>query len=249
MSQFSNKPSALVVVSDNFLAKQLTDSLHVLGYKTVRAALARDCYSAWSSPERFSICLIDQHLADQPGQVLAKYLSENRAKNVVLFGKLDNAESRLSLYQAGVNLILRDPEGTAEIVAAISSMAIPAQPSVTKRASVVNFPSKATSGNIPWQVKALQRELVAPSGQIVALTRNEVKVCLALANSSNEPTNRESLTRALYGRFDSSANRALDAVIKRLRQKIVANVSAVDPITTHYGEGHRFTAPIIAVNQ
>ena len=249
MSQFSNKPSALVVVSDNFLAKQLTDSLHVLGYKTVRAALARDCYSAWSSPERFSICLIDQHLADQPGQVLAKYLSENRAKNVVLFGKLDNAESRLSLYQAGVNLILRDPEGTAEIVAAISSMATPAQPSVTKRASVVNFPSKATSGNIPWQVKALQRELVAPSGQIVALTRNEVKVCLALANSSNEPTNRESLTRALYGRFDSSANRALDAVIKRLRQKIVANVSAVDPITTHYGEGHRFTAPIIAVNQ
>lgn len=249
MSQFSNKPSALVVVSDNFLAKQLTDSLHVLGYKTVRAALARDCYSAWSSPERFSICLIDQHLADQPGQVLAKYLSENRAKNVVLFGKLDNAESRLSLYQAGVNLILRDPEGTAEIVAAISSMAIPAQPSVTKRASVVNFPSKPTSGNIPWQVKALQRELVAPSGQIVALTRNEVKVCLALANSSNEPTNRESLTRALYGRFDSSANRALDAVIKRLRQKIVANVSAVDPITTHYGEGHRFTAPIIAVNQ
>lgn len=249
MSQFSNKPSALVVVSDNFLAKQLTDSLHVLGYKTVRAALARDCYSAWSSPERFSICLIDQHLADQPGQVLAKYLSENRAKNVVLFGKLDNAESRLSLYQAGVNLILRDPEGTAEIVAAVSSMAIPAQPSVTKRASVVNFPSKATSGNIPWQVKALQRELVAPSGQIVALTRNEVKVCLALANSSNEPTNRESLTRALYGRFDSSANRALDAVIKRLRQKIVANVSAVDPITTHYGEGHRFTAPIIAVNQ
>ena len=249
MSQFSNKPSALVVVSDNFLAKQLTDSLHVLGYKTVRAALARDCYSAWSSPERFSICLIDQHLADQPGLVLAKYLSENRAKNVVLFGKLDNAESRLSLYQAGVNLILRDPEGTAEIVAAVSSMAIPAQPSVTKRASVVNFPSKATSGNVPWQVKALQRELVAPSGQIVALTRNEVKVCLALANSSNEPTNRESLTRALYGRFDSSANRALDAVIKRLRQKIVANVSAVDPITTHYGEGHRFTAPIIAVNQ
>ena len=25
--------------------------------------------------------------------------------------------------------------------------------------------------------------------------------------------------------------------------------SAADPITTHYGEGHRFTAPIITVNQ
>ena len=196
----------------------------------------------------FFYCLIDQHLADQPGQVLAKYLAENRAKNVVLFGKLDNAESRLSLYQAGVSLLLREPDGTAEIVAAISAMATPMQMPVTKKASVVSFPSKATNGNVPWQVKALQRELVAPSGQVVALTRNEFKVCLALADSSNEPTNRESLTRALYGRFDSSANRALDAVIKRLRQKIVANVSAVDPITTHYGEGHRFTAPIIAVN-
>lgn len=249
MNQSSNKPSALLVVSDNFLAKQLTDSLHILGYKTVRAALARDCYSAWSSPERFSICLIDQHLADQPGQVVAKYLAENRAKNVVLFGKLDNAENRLSLYQAGVSLILRDPDGTAEIVAAMLSMATPAQTPVTKRASVVSFPSKTSGTNVPWQVKALQRELVAPSGQVVALTRNEVKVCCALADSSSEPTNREALTRALYGRFDSSANRALDAVIKRLRQKIVANVSAVDPITTHYGEGHRFTAPIIAVNQ
>lgn len=250
MNQFAKKPSALLVVSDSFLAKQLTDSLHILGYKTVRAALARDCYSAWSSPERFAICVIDQHLTDQPGQVLAKYLAENRAKNVVLFGKLDSSESRLGLYQAGVKLILRDPDGTAEIVAAISQMVTPTQTSVTRGASVVNFPSRASiSSTVPWQVKALQRELVAPSGQIVALTRNEVKVCLALANSSNQPTTREFLTRALYGRFDSSANRALDAVIKRLRQKIVADVSAVDPITTHYGEGHRFTAPIIAVNQ
>jgi DNA-binding NarL/FixJ family response regulator len=132
-------------------------------------------------PERFTICLIDQHLADQPGQVVAKYLAENRAKNVVLFGKLDNAENRLSLYQAGVSLILRDPDGTAEIVAAMSSMATPAQTPVTKRASVVSFPSKTSGTSVPWQVKALQRELVAPSGQVVALTRNEVKVCCALA--------------------------------------------------------------------
>jgi two-component system OmpR family response regulator len=117
-----------------------------------------------------------------------------------------------------------------------------------KPAAVLPFPTNA-SGKIPWQVKALQRELIAPDGQIVALTRNEVKVCLALADAPTEPTNREALTLSLYGRFDPSANRALDAVIKRLRQKIVAKVSAVDPITTHYGEGHRFTAPIIAVNQ
>ena len=238
-------------MSDSFLSKQLTDSLHILGYKTIRAALARDCYSAWSSPDRFSMCVIDQHLADQKGHVLAKYLAENHAKNVVLFGRLDSAENRLSLYQAGVTLLLRDPEGTAEIIAAISSLAAPKQGGVpvTKSGSVVSFPKKTDSRGIPWQVKALQRELVAPNGQAIALTRNEVKVCLTLADSSNEPTNRESLTRTLYGRFDSSANRALDAVIKRLRQKIVANVSAVDPITTHYGEGHRFTAPIIVINQ
>lgn len=251
MRQVAIKPCALLVVSDNFLSKQLTDSLHILGYKTVRAALARDCYSAWSSPDRFSLCVIDQHLADQKGHVLAKYLAENHAQNVVLFGKLDNAENRLSLYQAGVSLLLRDPEGTAEIIAALSSLATPMQGvPVRKSGSVVSFPNKVVSGNIPWQVKSLQRELVAPNGQVIALTRNEVKVCLTLAaDSSNEPTNRESLTRTLYGRFDASANRALDAVIKRLRQKIVANVSAVDPITTHYGEGHRFTAPIIVINQ
>lgn len=248
MGQASKKPSALLVVSDNQLAKQLTESLHIQGYKTVRAPLARDCYSAWSAPERFSLCLIDQHLDDQPGHVLAKYLAENKAKNVVLFGNLADAEMRLGLYRAGVNLLLREPEGTAEIIAAIEAMTIPVVKSSPKPAAVVPFPSKA-SGNVPWQVKALQRELVAPNGQVVALTRNEVKVCLALAETPSEPTNREALTRSLYGRFDPSANRALDAVIKRLRHKIVAKVSAVDPITTHYGEGHRFTAPIIAVNQ
>ena len=61
MGQASKKPSALLVVSDNQLAKQLAESLHIQGYKTVRAPLARDCYSAWSAPERFSLCLIDQH--------------------------------------------------------------------------------------------------------------------------------------------------------------------------------------------
>ena len=146
-------------------------------------------------------------------------------------------------------MLLREPEGTAEIIAAIEAMATPVQHSSSpKPAAVLPFPTNA-SGKIPWQVKALQRELIAPDGQIVALTRNEVKVCLALADAPTEPTNREALTLSLYGRFDPSANRALDAVIKRLRQKIVAKVSAVDPITTHYGEGHRFTAPIIAVNQ
>ena len=114
MGQLSGKPSALLVVSDNYLAKQLTESLHIQGYKTVRAPLARDCYSAWSSPERFSLCLIDQHLEDQPGHVLAKYLAENKARNVVLFGNLADAEIRLGLYRAGVNLLLREPEGTAD---------------------------------------------------------------------------------------------------------------------------------------
>lgn len=248
MGQLSSKPSALLVVSDNFLAKQLTESLHIQGYKIVRAPLARDCYSAWSSPERFALCLIDQHLEDQPGHVLAKYLAENKAKNVVLFGNLVDAEMRLSLYKAGVNLLLREPDGTAEIIAAIEAMATPVVRVSTKPAAVVPFPIKP-SGNVPWQVKAVQRELVTPDGQVIALTRNEVKVCLALAEAPTEPTNREALTRSLYGRCDSSANRALDAVIKRLRQKIVVKVSAVDPITTHYGEGHRFTAPIVAVNQ
>lgn len=248
MRQSSGKSSALLVVSDNYFAKQLTEALHIHGYKTVRAPLARDCYSAWSSPERFTLCLIDQHLEDQPGHVLAKYLAENKAKNVVLFGNLADAQVRLGLYMAGVKLLVREPQGAQEIIAAIEAVVTPVIASSPKPANVVSFPSK-TSGNAPWQVKALQRELVAPSGQVIALTRNEVKVCLALAEAPAEPTNREALTHSLYGRFDSSANRALDAVIKRLRQKIVAKVSAVDPITTHYGEGHRFTAPIIAVNQ
>jgi len=244
----SGKSSALLVVSDNYVAKQLTEALHIHGYKTVRAPLARDCYSAWSSPERFTLCLIDQHLEDQPGHVLAKYLAENKAKNVVLFGNLADAQVRLGLYMAGVKLLVREPQGTQEIIAAIEAVVTPVIASSPKPANVVSFPNK-TSGNAPWRVKALQRELVAPNGQVIALTRNEVKVCLALAEAPAEPTNREALTHSLYGRFDSSANRALDAVIKRLRQKIVAKVSAVDPITTHYGEGHRFTAPIIAVNQ
>ena len=248
MGQLQGKPIALLVVSDNYLAKQLTESLHIQGYKTVRAPLARDCYSAWSSPERFNLCLIDQHLKDQPGNVLAKYLAENKAKNVVLFGNLADSETRLGLYRAGVNLLLRDPEGTAEIIAAIEAMATPVVRNSPKHAAVVSFPSK-TSGDVTWLVKALQRELIAPNGQKIALTRNEVKVCLALAEVPSKPTNREALTRSLYGRFDSSSNRALDAVIKRLRQKIAAKVSAADPITTHYGEGHRFTDPIIVINQ
>ena len=248
MGKVSSKPTALVVVSDNHIASQLAESLHILGYKIVRAPLARDCYSAWSSPERFSLCLIDQHLEDQPGNVLAKYLAENKARNVVIFGNLADSDIPLSLYRAGVNLLVREPAGTPEIVAAIEAMVAQPMRTSPKPTSVVAFPSKSV-GKTPWQVKALQRELVAPNGQVVALTRNEVKVCLALAEAPAEPTNREALTRSLYGRFDSSANRALDAVIKRLRQKIVAKVSAVDPITTHYGEGHRFTAPILVVNQ
>ena len=185
------------------------------------------------------------HLADQPGHVVAKYLAETGPKMLFCLASLTTPKADSASIT--VSLILRDPEGRRDNTAISPILSRFNCPCGSQRQ--LSSSTKASVNNIPWQVKALQRELVAPNGQVVALTRNEVKVCLALANSSNEPTNREALTLALYGRFDSSANRALDAVIKRLRQKIVANVSAVDPITTHYGEGHRFTAPIIAVNQ
>jgi two-component system OmpR family response regulator len=175
-------------------------------------------------------------------------LAENNAKNVVLFGELDDASLRLSLYHSGVALVLRKPEGANEIVAALGVIAIEKADAPRISSRVIPFPVQ-TSGESSWQLESLRRELVSPDGKTIALTRNEVKVCLALAAEPSEPTNREALTRSLYGRFDSPANRALDAVIKRLRQKIVATVNTVDPITTHYGEGHRFTAPIVVVSQ
>ena len=41
MGQLTSKPSALLVVSDNNLAEQLVELLHIQGYKIVRALRAR----------------------------------------------------------------------------------------------------------------------------------------------------------------------------------------------------------------
>ena len=240
------KPIVFLAVTDNLLAKQLSEGFQLSGYKTVRAPLARDCYSAWSNPERFTVCVIDQHLADQPGAVLARYLAENKARKVVLFGKLDDAALRLELYRMGVSAIIRNPESSAEIVAAVEA-SLTRKISTGPPATVIPFPdTEDLSG--AWKIKSLQRELQNPGGKTIGLTRNELKVCLAFAASKSEATNRELLCRSIYGRTDSAANRALDAVIKRLRQKIMAVSSNVDPITTHYGEGHRFTEPLVAVD-
>lgn len=240
------KPTVFLVVTDNLLAKQLSEGFQLSGYKTVRASLARDCYSAWSNPERFTVCVIDQHLADQPGAVLARYLAENKARRVVLFGKVDDASLRLELYRMGVTSIVRNPDSAAEVAAAVEA-------SMTRKvaagipATVIPFPDTDDLSGA-WQIKSMQRELHTPSGKSIGLTRNELKVCLAFAASKTEATSREMLCRSIYGRTDSAANRALDAVIKRLRQKIMAVSSNVDPITTHYGEGHRFTEPLVAVD-
>ena len=183
MSQFANKPSALLVVSDNF-AKQLMDR-YIFSIQFVRVAFSRDCY--WRYRHRaFFIC---DRPAPSTNRAIDKNTLQRIAQKYQRFGKLDNAESHL-LYQAGVSL-LREPDGTAEIAAAILPGNVYAdashQESVRGQLPVESNERKcAMAGSAatrsPWH------------RAVVALTRNEVR-CLALADSSNEPTNREALTR------------------------------------------------------
>lgn len=237
-----NIPISLLLVEDDADLRSVLCEILELNDCTVTAVgNAMAFYRILDQRSDFHVAIIDLGLPDQPGHVLADYARRNTAMSVIVITANDSVDNRVDTYRAGADLFIGKPVDSRELLAAVSAMA----ERYRERHGEPNSAAELSSGKAAtWVLDRARRQLKMPDDGVIALSPQEVTVFEHFSMAGAEPVDRRLLLTTIYGRDDSSAQRALDNLIRRLRQKISEATGQPAPILTAYGVGHSFSEPI-----
>lgn len=235
-----------MVEDEKELLKSVVKYLTLAGYDVTGVSTAKELYKHLDE-HHFDIAVLDIGLPDQSGLVLAEYLRKNTCIRIVMLTALSTIDDKLAGHNAGADVYLVKPFDCRELAAVIASLIsrvddnrmIEQQPRHTPQI-------EATDGeaSVCWALITNKWLLRTTQGESVKLTPKEFALVKLLVSKQKEVVSRFDLLINLGYIHNESGNRALDALITRLRHKIEA-VSSESPIQTSHGNGFCFIADIL----
>ena len=235
------KPVSVVLVEDDqSLRDSLVEYLELKGL-CVQAVSTAEGFYHLVEQSQFQVAVIDLGLPDASGEELVDFSRHNSEMSLIVITANDGLNSRVSCYRSGADLFMAKPVYGQELAAAIFSLADRQQ----SRALLEVEASGASSVTECWLLNGKSWLLITPQQTSVECTVKEYRLLALLAQTPSEPVKRPKLLQALYGRDDDSAQRALDTVVRRLRQKIQqCTGEESSPIRTVYSVGYLFADQI-----
>lgn len=240
-----DKERKIIVVEDNLdFRESMVEYLELEGLAVTGVSSALEFYKALARGERYLLAIVDIGLPDQNGHVLAGYIRKNTNMRIVMLTAQSSLDSRVKAYQAGADLYLVKPIDFSELTASISSILgrletnIP-EPQITSLAEQMQLEKER-----PWTLHRNDETLSTPEGDQISLTSKEFYLVELLATRPETLVGREELLWSLDYQNDELGNRALDALVHRLRRKKEALDQRL-PIKTVHGAGYSFSAPIV----
>lgn len=230
----SGKPSPriLLVEDDDDLREGLAENLRLNGMRVTEA----DCGGAFHAARRaatFDVAILDVNLPDSNGFELAASMSGDRHRpGVIMLTARTGQEDRIRGYSEGADLYMTKPVAGAELLLAVRNLARRIGP----------HPAAASAGTA-WRLDMLMRRLVSPDGRPLELSGREVMLIEQFAGKDGEAMSRRALSELLGYGTPGPENRALDAALRRLRQKF-AEAGMEQPIISVNNLGIRFIAPL-----
>ena len=230
----------VLVEDDADLREALTEYLELNGCAVTAVATGMGFYQALATAVAgFQVAVIDLGLPDQPGHVLAEYARRNTRLSVIVVTANDSLDNRIETYRTGADLHMAKPLDSRELLAAVVAM------HRRYRERFVNASDPPAVATTVWALDRGRRRLSPPGGQGIALSPQETATLELFSAAGTSTVERARLMESLYGRQDESAQRALDNLIRRLRQKIAnGNGGQPAPILTAYGNGYSFSEPL-----
>jgi two-component system, OmpR family, response regulator len=229
----------IIVEDDNDLRDSINEFLTLSGYQVTAVGTGRAFYRALDQ-ENFAVAVIDIGLPDQSGLVLAEYLRTNSATGVIILTARDTAEDQLRGYDAGADLYLTKPVASKVLASAIARLSERVGGKTACTGIVSPTPSAAA-----WILCRDKWVLLSPESQIIQLTSREFFFLEQLALSADHQVSRDLLASRLYQQQDDYNSRALDALVRRLRNKLARLALQSNPIKNLYGVGYCFSETII----
>lgn len=228
--------NVLIVEDDTDLRESITEYLRLSGYRVTGVGIGKALYRAIDE-ETYHVAVIDLSLPDQSGLVLVDYLHRNTDMGIIILTATDTEESQLAGYQSGADLYLIKPISSSVLESAIARLV--KRLNAKENAPVRHEPEHEADC---WTLHKDKWLLIPPYGQSISLTAMELRFLTKLATHPDNLATRSELLQEFYDRTDEYTGRALDALVRRLRNKLSKqqDVSS-SPIKTVYGEGYCFT--------
>lgn len=228
-------PRILLVEDDDELREGLAENLRLNGMRVTEA----DCGSAFHAARRggtFDVAILDVNLPDTSGFELAASMSGDRRRpGVIMLTARTGQDDRIRGYSEGADLYMTKPVAGAELLLAVRNLARRVGP----------HPVAASGGAMPaWRLDMLMRRLVSPDGRPLELSGREAMLIEQFAGKDGGAMSRRALSEILGYGTPGPENRALDAALRRLRQKF-AEAGMEQPIISVNNLGIRFVAPLL----
>jgi two-component system torCAD operon response regulator TorR len=226
----------LIVVEDDpvtraMIAGYFTDN----NFEVVEAKGCAECRAALRT--RADLVFIDVQLPDGDGFELAKEVQALSNAGIIFVTRRDTEVDRiLGLEVAGDHYVTK-PINLRDLLARARSL-------LRRRAIERDAASAATTTTIVfggWIIDLVRRELSSLDGTLIHLTRAEFDLLAALVGADGRPLSREYLIEVVSNRQTDVDVRTVDALIARLRRKLVGG-SDHPVIATVTGIGYKLAS-------
>lgn len=234
----ATKPVAeILLVEDDLelrreMAVYLTENDHVV-HEAGDAASARRIMAE----REIQVAVLDINLPGEDGLSLCRALAGEGGPAILMLTALGDPIDRILGLELGADDYVVKPIMPRELLARVKAMLRrrPAGPTARKT-SVYRFAD--------FHLDLAARQLRAPNGAVLLLTRSELAILGALLERGRQVVPREDLVALLRGDETEEAGRAVDLHISRLRRKIQDQTDR-ELIRTYRGVGYMLDATVV----
>jgi DNA-binding response OmpR family regulator len=223
--------SVLIVEDDAGLRLELSDYLTSVGY-TVQGV---DSLAAADRVlhQGFGLLLLDINLPDGSGIDFCLRVRPYVRAGIVMMTGRSERELRLQGLKGGADAYLVKPVDPEELEATLQS--------VLRRMGAHQF-SIAQSAPMPvqWRVDRVRLTLAGPNARACKLSKGEALLLATLVQAKGQEITRTDLLASFDAKGAASSGRRVEAMISRLRGKVMEEINLELPIQSIYGQGYAF---------
>jgi two-component system response regulator MtrA len=216
----------MVVDDDQDLAEMLGIVLTGAGYEVDLVNRGDEVMQVFKA-QNPDLVLLDVMLPGLNGVEVCKLIRENSMVPIVMLSAKGDKQDIVAGLEAGADDYMVKPFEPSELVARMK---------VRLRRSIVEVNSELLIGNL--KIDQIQHSIIR-DGQVIALTRLEFDLLVALAKEPGRVFTREALLSEVWGYRPATDTRLVNVHIQRLRSKIEVNPEDPKVILTVRGVGYK----------
>jgi two-component system torCAD operon response regulator TorR len=233
-----SSPHHIVIVEDDEVTRRkLAGYFTAMGYRVSEAADAPAMREVLRS-DPADLLMIDINLPGEDGLELTRKLRERSEVGIILVTGRTDTVDRIVGLELGADDYVTKPFDQRELLARVKNL--------------LRRSSRARSDMVPeravmfegWTFDPAHRTLKAGDGGFVELTRAEFKLLALLAGHPGQVMSRDRILHEIANRDWDPADRTVDVVVRRLRQKLGDDARHPRLIVTSHGEGYLFAATV-----